>query len=311
MKLKYLFFLAVLPFFAGCNSKKANDVGSSKGKPVITVTIEPLRYFTEAIAGNKFTVISMVPKGVSPETYDPTPQQLLDLSRSKAYFRIGYIGFEQAWMNKLMDNAPHLQVFDTSKGVGLIYDNSHVHPHDNTTDFNDSKENDEHNHLGVEPHIWTSTRNAQIIAGNILSALSTIDKENENYYLKRYQILSGQIKQTDSILSRIFSEKDTDKTFLIYHPALTYFARDYGLHQISIEAGGKEPSPAHLKELMQTCKKEKVQIIFVQPEFDRRNAELIARQTGAKVIPINPLSYDWEREMLNIGKALENKKENH
>lgn len=311
MKLKYLFLLAVLPFFTGCNSKKANDVGSSKGKPVITVTIEPLRYFTEAIAGNKFTVISMVPKGVSPETYDPTPQQLLDLSRSKAYFRIGYIGFEQAWMNKLMDNAPHLQVFDTSKGVGLIYDNSHVHPHDNTTDFNDSKENDEHNHLGVEPHIWTSTRNAQIIAGNILSALSTIDKENENYYLKRYQILSGQIRQTDSILSRIFSEKETDKTFLIYHPALTYFARDYGLHQISIEAGGKEPSPAHLKELMQTCKKEKVQIIFVQPEFDRRNAELIARQTGAKVIPINPLSYDWEREMLNIGKALENKKENH
>lgn len=311
MKLKYLFLLAVLPLFAGCNSKKANDVGSSKGKPVITVTIEPLRYFTEAIAGNKFTVISMVPKGVSPETYDPTPQQLLDLSRSKAYFRIGYIGFEQAWMNKLTDNAPHLQVFDTSKGVGLIYDNSHVHPHDNATDFDGSKENDEHNHLGVEPHIWTSTRNAQIIAGNILSALSTIDKENENYYLKRYQILSGQIRQTDSILSRIFSEKDTDKTFLIYHPALTYFARDYGLHQISIEAGGKEPSPAHLKELMQTCKKEKVQIIFVQPEFDRRNAELIARQTGAKVIPINPLSYDWEREMLNIGKALENKKENH
>ena len=90
----------------------------------------------------------------------------------------------------------------------------------------------------------------------------------------------------------------------IGHPALSYFARDYGLHQISIEEGGKEPSPAHLKELIDLCKSEKVNVIFVQPEFDKRNAETIAQQTGTKVVPINPLSYDWETEMLNVAKAL-------
>ena len=72
----------------------------------------------------------------------------------------------------------------------------------------------------------------------------------------------------------------------------------------SIEENGKEPSPSHLKNLIDTCKKEKVRVIFVQPEFDRRNAEIIAKQTGTKVIPINPLSYDWEEEMLNIAKEL-------
>ena len=91
---------------------------------------------------------------------------------------------------------------------------------------------------------------------------------------------------------------------MIYHPALSYFARDYGLHQISIEEGGKEPSPAHLKELIDLCKAEDVRVIFVQPEFDKRNAETIAQQTGTKVVPINPLSYDWETEMLNVAKAL-------
>ena len=86
---------------------------------------------------------------------------------------------------------------------------------------------------------------------------------------------------------------------MIYHPALSYFARDYGLHQISIEEGGKEPSPAHLKALIDLCQAEDVRVIFVQPEFDKRNAETIAQQTGTKVIPINPLSYDWEEEMLD------------
>ena len=74
--------------------------------------------------------------------------------------------------------------------------------------------------------------------------------------------------------------------------------------RIPIEAGGKEPSPAHLKNLINSCKKEKVRVIFVQPEFDRSNAELIARQTGTRVADINPLSYDWEEEMMNTARAL-------
>ena len=91
---------------------------------------------------------------------------------------------------------------------------------------------------------------------------------------------------------------------MIYHPALSYFARDYGLQQISIEEGGKEPSPAHLKDLVDLCRQEDVRIIFIQPEFDRRNAEIIAKQTGTRVISINPLSYDWEEEMLNVARSL-------
>ena len=67
---------------------------------------------------------------------------------------------------------------------------------------------------------------------------------------------------------------------------------------------GKEPSPAQLKALIDLCQAEDVRVIFVQPEFDKRNAETIAQQTGTKVIPINPLSYDWEEEMLNVAKAL-------
>ena len=301
--MKKIFLLLLIVLVAtSCKQPGSQQTKNSDDKPIITVTIEPLRYFTEAIAGDRFTVISMVPKGSSPESYDPTPKQLIDLAQSKAYFRIGHIGFEQVWIDRLTDNAPHLQFFDTSKGVDLIYDDSHP-PHHHDAEGEESAE-DHHHAIGVEPHIWNSAANAQIIAGNILTALCTIDKENESTYVERYQTLCQQITQTDSIIRQMLASSDADRAFMIYHPALSYFARDYRLHQIPIEAEGKEPSPSHLKELINTCAKEKVRVIFVQPEFDRRNANLIAQQTKTEVIDINPLAYDWEAEMLNTAKAL-------
>lgn len=281
---------------SGCSSRTVNSEGSDQ--PIITVTLEPQRYFTEAIAGDKFKVVSMVPKGSSPETYDPVPQQLVSLGDSKAYFRIGYIGFEQTWMDRLMSNTPHIQVFDTSKGIDLILNNDdHSHHHTN------GDGHDAHIHA-VEPHVWNSTTNALIIAGNTYKALAKMDKANEPYYMSRYDSLCQRILHTDSLIRRQLSAPEASKSFMIYHPALSYFARDYGLHQISIEEGGKEPSPAHLKDLIDLCQTEDVKVIFVQPEFDKRNAETIAQQTGTRVVPINPLSYDWEEEMLNVAKAL-------
>ena len=295
--MRTLLLLGSCLLLAACTGRASKSNNGDGEKPVITVTLEPQRYFTEAIAGDKFKVISMVPKGSSPETYDPVPQQLVSLGDSKAYFRIGYIGFEQAWMERLMNNTPHIQVFDTSKGIDLILNNGdHDHGHGHGP-------RDGHTHA-VEPHVWNSTANALIIAGNTYKALSQLDKANDAYYMARYDSLCQRIQHTDSLIRQQLSSPEAAKAFMIYHPALSYFARDYGLHQISIEEGGKEPSPAHLKELIDLCRAENVQVIFVQPEFDKRNAETIAQQTGTKVVPINPLSYDWEEEMLNVAQAL-------
>ncbi len=258
-------------------------------KPVITVTLEPLRYFTEAIAGDCFEVVSMVPKGSSPESYDPTPQQLVNLSKSQAYLRIGYIGFEQAWMKKLEANYPTMKVYDTSKGVDLIRAEGHWH-------------GDHYHEGGVEPHIWNSTRNASVIVDNIYAALCEMDADHQPEYKQRLDSLKQVIARTDADIRTLLA--NADSTFLIYHPALSYFARDYGLHQISIEEGGKEPSPATLKTLIDTCRREGAQVIFVQQEFDQRNAQLIADELGIEIVPINPLSHDWAEEMLRVANAL-------
>ena len=282
-----LLAVLLLAMTASCRQAGTDDGNQSR---TLTVTIEPLRYFAEQIAGDHFRVNCMVPEGNSPETYDPTPQQLVELSKSRAYLRIGHIGFEQTWMKRLEANAPQMQVFDMSQGISLIRDEGHTH--------------EGHVHAGgVEPHVWNSPTNARIIARNVCDALCRLDSLNAPFYTARLDSLNGVIDRTDSIVRSILADA-ASHTFLIYPPALSYFARDYGLHQISIEEGGKEPSPAHLKALIDLCQAEDVRVIFVQPEFDKRNAETIAQQTGTKVIPINPLSYDWEEEMLNVAKAL-------
>lgn len=286
--INYTVLMAAVVALAACGGRAANKADKVQR---ITVTIEPVRYFTEAIAGDKFEVLSMVPKGTSPETYDPTPKQLVDLGESTAYFRIGYIGFEQVWMDRLMQNAPHIQVFDLSQGIDLIREEGHQH-------------GDHYHEGGVEPHIWNSAVNAKIMAGHIFHALCVLDKSSEAYFLSRYDSLVNRIDCIDEEIRTLLQREETDKAFLIYHPALSYFARDYGLTQISLEEGGREPSPAQLKELIGVCRANEVKVIFVQPEFDRRNAEIVARETSTAVVPINPLAYEWEDEMLHTARIL-------
>ena len=289
IKVQTLFLVPVLCLvLASCSSKSRQ----ADQRPLLTVSIEPLRYFAQAVGGDRLQVVSMVPDGSSPETYDPTPQQLMALGRSQAFLRIGYIGYEQVWVDKLKQNAPGVKFFDMSEGVPLLGDSDEEH--------------DGHVHAGgVDPHIWNSVSNAGAIASNVYKALCEIVPADKVYFKHRLDSLMQEIHRIDHKVKAYLAGGQT--SFLIYHPALTYFAHEYGLHQISIEKGGKEPSPAYLQQLIELCKKEDVKTIFVQKEFDERNAEIIAHELGVKITSINPLSSDWPGEIVRIARALSGK----
>lgn len=282
---RYIYIIGVVLLMVGQSCGRPG-VPDGDGRPRITVTIEPLRYLTEAIAGEKFAVESMVPKGSSPEMYDPAPRQLVELSKSKAYFRVGYVDFERVWMDRLAANAPGMRVFDLSEGVALLHeDASHGH------------------HVGgVEPHIWMSAGNALVISANITDALCRLDSVHAPFYRHRLDSLSQVIRDMDAEIREMLA--GAPRSFMIYHPALSYFARDYGLRQYALEEGGKEPSPSYLKGLADVCRREGIRVVFMQPEFDARNAEVVAEQTKARLVQVNPLAYDWRREMLAVARAL-------
>jgi zinc transport system substrate-binding protein len=271
---------------------------SCAGKPVqerkITVTIEPQRYFAEAIVDTLFTVETLIPSGVSPETYDPSPVQMLRLARSRAFFYVGGLGFETAWIDKLKANNPAVRFYRTDLNINPT-----------TYEAGSSKTEENHNHnFGNDPHVWVSPLNAITIVENMYSALAETDPENRETYLTNTQKIYRKIIETDTRIKEIL-KNSTQKSFIIFHPSLTYFARDYGLTQYAIESDGKEPSPEQLQQLILTARREGIRTVFIQQEFDSRNAEIIAKETGCRLVKINPLSYQWHDELLNIAKALQ------
>lgn len=293
-------FLSIL-LLTACVSKQTEG-------NIVTVTIEPQRYFAEKIAGDKFKINCVVPAGQSPETYDPTPQQMIQVGKSMAYLRIGPIGFEQAWMDKIRENNPKLEVFDTSEGMNLLTDteeDSHDHNHDGHDHSAHAGEDGHHHHHhgGVDPHIWSSITGAKVVAWNTLNAFIALDPDNTEYFWKNYNELVDEIDKTEGEIKQLLDPL-TDRTFIIYHPALTYFANEFNLTQLCIEMDGKEPSPAQLKMLVETARDNNARVVFIQQEFDQKNAELIAKETGCKLTVINPLAYHWPKEMIHIAKAL-------
>ena len=259
----------------------------------IMVTIEPQRYFAQQLVDSLFEIITLVPPGSSPENYDPTPREMAQLARSKAYFCIGHIGFENVWLERLKSNHPQVVFFDNSEGIDLIAGDHHHHHAMDADDL----------HAHFDPHTWSSPRQARILVENMFAALLEIDPEHTDIYQKNRDKLLSEIEVTDRIVSS-YLEHSPQKAFIIYHPALSYLARDYGLTQYAIETEGKEPSPEQLKRLVDLAGKEAIRTVFIQQEFDRKNAEIIARETGCRLEIINPLSYDWNEETIRIAKIL-------
>ena len=290
--MKNYIYLSLLLFLliVGCNNASDNI-------STISVTIEPQRYFVEKIAGDKFEVNTIVPSGTSPETYDPTPSQMVALGKSVIYFKVGYLGFENAWGKNLEENNVDVHIVNSSNNIKLINGDEH------TVEIGDEHDHEGHSHDGVDPHIWSSPKTALIMAENILNALVVADVENQKYYRDNFKFLEAEIIETDKRITELL-ENSPVKSFIIYHPALGYFARDYNLTQYSIELDGKNPSPKQLKEMIDFANASGIKTIFVQKGFDVKNAESLAKEVQASIHSIDPLSYNWSEELIKIAEIL-------
>ena len=158
MKLRpFLFYLwACLCLLAGCKPSGRTDNKDTQ-RPMITVSIEPLRYITERIAGDGFRIETFVPKGSSPETYEPTPEQMMKLGQSLVYFTVGDLGFERTWTDRLRQMSPEVPFVRTSEGIKLIEGHHHG--------SSDTPENE------TDPLVWTSPVHMKTIAQNICASL--------------------------------------------------------------------------------------------------------------------------------------------
>jgi len=277
MSIKNLCIFAVLIASVAISCKN-----NSSDKPIVSVSILPQKYFVERIADDFLEVNLMIPPGMSPASCDLSIAKLQKLNDSDLCFSIGHLPFETSHLYPVLESQKDIQLINHSDNIELI-GGSCCAAH--------AEEND-----GVDPHIWTSIANAKSIATDIYKALAVRYPKQQPKFKTNYEALTAQMDSLASKAEHLFKNKKHN-AFLIYHPALTYFAADYGLEQISIEDQGKEPNPAHLKEVIDIARQKGIDIIFIQKQFDATNAKSIAKEIGGKILTIDPLEENWMEEM--------------
>ncbi len=242
----------------------------------IVVSIAPQKFFVSKITGSDNNISIMIPKGSSPATYSPKPSELKALKKASIYFTIG-VPFEKNWLERFRSINPDLKIVDTTKGIKKI---------------------------GKDPHVWLDPNLVKIIAKNIATTLEKEDPKNSKKYQQNLQKFKKELDEIDKKIREITSKVKV-KNFIVYHPSFGYFASSYGLNQVAIENEGKKPSLKYELEIINYAKKHNIKTIFVSPAFSQKEAKFIANRVGAKVVVIDHLAKDWDRNILKIARSFE------
>lgn len=265
-----------------CSSNKKDHM-------TVTVSLPPEAWIVSQIAGDRMNVNTLLPNGANPETYDPTVGDIRRLSSSDLFLISGGLEFEKKIASQLPDD---IITTNLSEGITLLYD-THGHNHKSDHYDNDPDHHGEENQY--DPHTWSSVRNARIITTNILNALINADPDGKDYYNRRAENLLERLDSLDSAYSSRLTPLN-GRSFLIWHPSLSYLARDYGLIQIPIGMENKEQSVRSLKSVIDSAKVSRPIVLFLQPEYDTPASAAIARDLGVELFTINPLNSDWWSE---------------
>ncbi len=255
-----------------------NDKIKELKKLNITTTIPPQAEFLEAIGKDLVAVNILVTSGADPHTFELKPSQLKNISNSSAYFELGSgIEFEISWLDKIKKLNPELKFFNCSENITIINN---------------------------DPHIWLSLKNAVAITDNIYKGLVLLDPKNSNYYLENKNKYQNQLLELDVTASNLFKNLKNNK-FIVDHSAWGYFAADYGLEQIPIEEHGKEPTIKDIENIIKIAKENNIKVIFVSPQFNTKNAEIIANEISGSLVFIDPLEKSYIENMKKVIKAFE------
>ena len=302
---KNIFMIIILIFACAITAPLAAKGGQEQSiqseKPMVAVSILPQSYFVDRIGDGRFAQVVLVGLGQSPHSYEPTPRQMADLARSKAWI-LSNTDFEISLLPKITALYPKLRIVDGTYGV----DFRSLEAHDHEEEGEDHADDDEHDEdsIDIDRHSWLGRKPALILARHVADTLSAIDPASSAFYETNYQALAADINRVyDSLAISLAPLKG--KTVFVYHPAFGYLFDDFGIIQEAVETGGKEPTAKSINGLILKASVEQVPAIFVQSQFPVSAAKAVADAVGAVVVPLDPLAADWLANIQRMGDALQ------
>lgn len=265
------------------------------------VSVLPQADFVSRIGGGNVAVEVLVGPGQDPHTFEPTPQQMAALSEAAVYFRIG-MPFEDTLLEKVASLNKGLKIANTAEGIELLpsleEQDQESHRPEGGTHSGEAHQGDK------DPHIWLDPKLVKTQAETICRALSELDAANARTYRENLLAFQRELDQLDARLTKTLAPLK-GRAFFVYHPAFGYFAAAYGLKQVAVETGGKEPPPRQVAALVERARREGVKVIFVQPQFSDKTARAIAREIGGAVVAADDLPRDYLAGMDKLAGAIE------
>lgn len=287
------------------------------------VSILPQEYFVSRIGGAYANINVLVGPGQEPHTFELTPRAMASLAEADLFFGVG-LPFEQVIIKKLAGLSHKVRIIDTTRGVLFLTPQEDEHHHHHGTESGDDKgpghtdsqrvkhppeesgqgtQDDFPSASHRDPHIWLDPELVKIQAANIAQALIDQDPAHADYYQANLKTFRRELGELDTELAESLKPY-RGRRFYVYHPAFAYFAARYGLVQIPVELGGKEPTAKHIAKLIRSAKENEIKIIFVEPQSSTRSANIIAKGIGGSVIAVDALNKDYVSNMRAIGKAI-------
>lgn len=240
---------------------------------VFVASVRPVALLACQLVGDPCTPVALVPKGASAHSWEPKPSDLVQLQGATAYLQVG-LEFERSWIPRFQSTVADLRVLDVSGALDL------------------SGHEEGHPHRGQEPeadpHVWSSPRAMRLLLGVMAEQIVRSRPDLQPRVAKGLEVQRKRLEGLDSVARQELAPY-SGRTFLINHPGLGYFARDYGLVQRPLESHGREMTPVTMFEIRRTARSQGIRAVFVQPESSPQVATQVASELGVPVVEVDLL----------------------
>jgi zinc transport system substrate-binding protein len=279
---------------------------AAQQKMKVVVSILPQEYFVKRVGGDFVDVDVLVGPGQSPHSFDATPRQLDGISHATLYFSIG-IDFENTLVPRIARLFPNVKLVDTRRNVPLRMltpdERAAEEHHEHAEQEHASGETPPASAEAPDPHIWLNPLLVKIQAQTICDALAEADPAHADTYRENLAAFIADLTRVNAQIAAALAPLK-GKAIFVFHPAFGYFADAYGLKQVPVEVGGKEPTAKQLAGLITQAKAAGVKVIFVQPQFSAQAAEAVAQAIGGAVVPLDDLARDYLKNLEDLAAKI-------
>ena len=292
-------------------TRESSEVVGDSRVPAL-VAVDPIAYLAERVGGERAEVFALTPRGKDPETYAPTPGSLQAVVKTRLLFRVG-LPIEERFARNIASIAPDATSVDLTSSLDMLrdehehdHDREHEHEREHDREHDGDREPDldreperepepERNRYDDEPldaHVWTSPANARVMVATMADAFANVDPEGEREYRASAEAFDAELAALQDELRERLAPYE-GRSFVVFHPAYGYYAREFRLNQVAIEFEGKAPRPKQLQQLIERARADGIKKLIVQPEFNRSSADAIAKAIGGEVTTHSPLQKDY------------------